>query len=377
LNNSFDIIIIGAGAFGSSAAYHLSKSTKRVLVLDRYTPPHEFGSSHGQTRIIREAYFEDPIYIPMLRKAYTLWEELEKESREKLFIKTGGLMLGNPGSHVIQGTLRSAETYNIDHAILDQESITNKFPSYNADEQTIGVYEHRAGILFPEKCIEAALSLAMQNGVKMNFNESVVSINRLSNSVEILTNKGLYSARKCIVAAGPWMNNLVPEINLPLQTTRQVLFWYHIDKSSNYPPIPEKFPIFIWNTESGRHFYGFPDIGNGFKIAFHDKGELCDPDNVKRDISTQEIDEMNQIINNHFDFKASFKEAVTCIYTNTPDDHFIIDHHPHCDNIIIASPCSGHGFKFSSTIGKILAEMSLNEKTEFDLSPFTLTRFNA
>ena len=375
MNTQFDIIIIGAGAFGSSAAYHLSKSNRRVLVIDKYHPPHSFGSSHGQTRIIREAYFEDPVYVPLLQEAYTLWEELEKESREKLFLKTGGLMLGNPESHVIQGTLRSAETYNIDHAILDQESIINKFPSFNADKQTTGVYEHRAGILFPEKCIEAALSLAMQNGVKMNFNESVVSINRLSNSVEIMTNKGLYSAQKCIVAAGPWMNKLVPEIYLPLQTTRQVLFWYDISKSSKYPPIPKKFPVFIWNTGSGRHFYGFPDIGNGFKIAFHDKGAICNPDQLNRAISLEEIEEMNQIIKSHFHFSASFNNAVACIYTNTPDDHFIIDHHPNCDNIIIASPCSGHGFKFSSVIGKILSDMALDNLMEFNLRPFELKRF--
>ena len=375
MNSQFDIIIIGAGAFGSSAAYHLSKSTKKVLVIDRYSPPHAFGSSHGQTRIIREAYFEDPIYVPMLREAYTLWDELERESGEKLFLKTGGLMLGNKESHVIQGTLNSAQTYNIEHEVLDNQSIKNKFSSFNADEQTMGVYEHNAGILFPEKCIKTSLRLAEQNGVGLKFNETVLSIQYNANSVEIITDKGSYTAQKCILAAGPWMNKLIPELNLPLQTTRQVLYWYDIDKTNINYPSPENFPVFIWNTESGRHFYGFPDVGNGFKIAFHDKGEECDPDHLNLNISIEEIEDMNQIIKSHFHFSASFNNAVACIYTNTPDDHFIIDFHPDNNNIIIASPCSGHGFKFSSVIGKILADKALGNSIEFDLSPFELKRF--
>jgi sarcosine oxidase len=375
LNSQFDIIIIGAGAFGSSAAYHLSKTTKKVLVIDRYSPPHAFGSSHGQTRIIREAYFEDPIYVPMLREAYTRWDELERESGEKLFLKTGGLMLGNKESHVIQGTLNSAQTYNIEHEVLDDQSIKNQFSSFNPDEETMGVYEHNAGILFPEKCIKTTLGLAERNGVELKFNETVLSIEYNSNSVEIITDKGSYGSQKCILAAGPWMNKLIPELNLPLQTTRQVLYWYDIDETGKNQTGPEKFPIFIWNTQFGKHFYGFPDIGNGFKIAFHDKGEICEPDNINRIVSTEEVEEMNHIIHSYFKFKATFKEAVTCIYTNTPDDHFLIDHHPLSDNVIIASPCSGHGFKFSSVIGKILSDMALDKLNEFNLNPFELNRF--
>ncbi len=284
-------------------------------------------------------------------------------------------MLGNPDSHVIQGTLNSAKTYNIDHEILGQQNISNKFPSFNCDEQTMGVYEHRAGILFPEKCVETTLKIARQNRVKMNFNETVTSINKSPNSVEIMTDKGSYLAEKCIIAAGPWMNKLIPEINLPLQTTRQVLFWYDIDKTNINYPSPEKFPVFIWNTDSGKHFYGFPDLGNGFKIAFHDKGAECDPDNLNRVVSFEEIEEMNHIIKSHFHFSATFNNAVACIYTNTPDDHFIIDYHPDDNNIIIASPCSGHGFKFSSVIGRILADKALGNSIEFDLRPFELKRF--
>jgi len=209
----------------------------------------------------------------------------------------------------------------------------------------------------------------------LNFNETVTSINKSPNSVEIKTDKGLYTAQKCIIATGPWMNKLIPEINLPLQTTRQVLYWYDIDKTNINYPSPENFPVFIWNTVSGKHFYGFPDIGNGFKIAFHDKGEECDPDHLNRNISIEEIEEMNQIIKSHFHFSARFNNAVTCIYTNTPDDHFIIDYHPDYNNIIIASPCSGHGFKFSSVIGKILADKALGNSIEFDLSPFELKKF--
>lgn len=373
MNNSFDIIIIGAGAFGSSAAYHLSKTNKRVLVIDKHHPPHSFGSSHGKTRIIREAYFENPIYVPLVRQAYTLWDELEKESSENLFLKTGGLMIGNKQSHVIEGTLNSAFQYNINHEILDHEQTNEKFPLLNSDRNTIAVYEKNAGILFPEKCIHAALQIAGLNGVKMNFNEFVVSIKQHGSDIEIKTDQETYLTEKCIISAGAWMSKLLPELKLPLKTTRQVLFWYKADENSGISSLP----VFIWNTENGKHFYGFPDKGDGFKIAFHDKGNECDPDNLNRNVSETEVEEMNETIKQHFTFSATYKESVVCIYTNTPDDHFIIDHHPADKNIIIASPCSGHGFKFSSVIGRILADISLNNQIDFDLTPFSLNRFNA
>jgi sarcosine oxidase len=371
----FDIIIIGAGAFGSSTAYYLSKSGKKVLVLDRFNPPHDKGSSHGQTRVIREAYFENPIYVPLLQRSYQLWENLEMASGKELLIKTGGLMLGKRDSHVVTGTLESAHINNLSCELLNDEEITNQFPAFNPTKGTYGVYEKNAGILFPERCIDTYLSLAQNEKTTYKFEEVVTKVEHNEDKIKVVTNKAIYTSNKIIISTGAWINELIADLDIPLQVSRQVLFWFtlHTEKPESFS-IPN-FPIYIWNTDNNEHFYGFPDIGNGFKIALHDKGENADPNTLNREVTNLEINNMNSLIKLYFNTESTYINSSVCMYTNTPDDDFIIDYHPSNKNIIIASPCSGHGFKFSSVIGEILSDMATEKQIEFDLYPFRLSRF--
>lgn len=371
----FDIIIIGAGAFGSSTAYYLSKTGKKVLVLDRFKPPHDKGSSHGQTRVIREAYFENPIYVPLLQRSYQLWSNLEMASGKELLIKTGGLMLGKRDSHVVTGTLESARINNLTCELLNEREVKNKFPAFHPTDQTYGVYEKNAGILFPERCIETYLSLAQGEKTTFNFEEIVTKVEHDSTEITVVTNKSIYTSHKIIISTGSWINELIADLNIPLQVSRQVLFWFKLNNVDTTHYSMPNFPIYIWNTDNNEHFYGFPDLGNGFKIALHDKGENTDPNKLNREVRIDEISKMKSLIKLYFNAESTYINSSVCMYTNTPDDDFIIDYHPSNKNIIIASPCSGHGFKFSSVVGELISDMVTGKPIEFDLSPFRLSRF--
>jgi sarcosine oxidase len=374
MTSFYDVAIIGAGAMGSSAAYHLSKTGKKFLVIDRFTPPHNLGSSHGQSRIIREAYFESPVYVPLVQEAYELWYQLERESNKKLLLKTGGLMLGTKDSKVVQGALLSAQTYDLPYEYLESSEIKKRFPGFAPTDDTVGVYEKNAGILFPEECIKTNLGLAKNSNVTFRFNEIVTGITYNNNEVEIVSNKEKYTATKLIVSAGAWLNKLFPDLQLPLTVARQVLFWFKCRNEDSKKFLPANFPVYIWQCEKEKIFYGFPDLGDGIKIAIHHRGKRTTPDAIDRHVTDEEINEMATLIKRYFSVQASFNYSSVCMYTNTPDEDFIIDYRPDNKNIIIASPCSGHGFQFSSAIGKLLCDMALEKPLGFDISVFNISR---
>jgi sarcosine oxidase len=375
----YDVIVIGAGAMGSAASYHLSKTENKILIIDQYHPPHNLGSSHGKSRIIREAYFENPFYVPLVQQAYKFWQELEQESGEKLFLKTGGLMLGNKESMVVAGSVMSAGEYKIKHELLDGISLKQKFPILKPLPGTVALYDENAGILFPEACVQAHLSLAKKNpNTHFHFNETVQEIQPANEEVTIITNKSIYTAATVIISAGAWISKLLPDMHLPLTINRQVLHWFYcVDKQKTVfnKLLPQHFPIYIWEYEKGKSFYGFPDLGEGIKIAFHHGGQRTTAATIERSVSQTEIDEMHAIIDRFFDIEVRYNYSAVCMYTNTPDENFIIDYHPGHPNIIIASPCSGHGFKFSSAIGNLLAEMCMQQRLSFDIRPFRINRF--
>jgi len=373
----FDVIILGLGAHGSSAAYHLSKNDVKVCGIDKFVPPHAFGSSHGQSRIIRQAYHESPMYVPLVKEAYTLWNELENISGKKLLLKTGGLILGNENAMVIKGARLSAETHNVPYEYLISKEIAKRFPALKPTEDTVAVVEQSAGILFPEKCIKTNLDLANKNGARLLFGEAVQSIKQKNNHVEIVTNKNVFQTEKLIVSVGAWLNDLLPELKLPLNIKRQVLFWFKNENKQMQQFIePEQLPIFIWEYSSPHIFYGFPNLGSGIKIALHHEGQSIHPDLLSKEVYEDEIKQMKNILDKYFNVDTRFSSSDVCMYTNTPDEHFIIDYYPSHQNIIIASPCSGHGFKFSSAIGKILCDMTLEKQLSFDISPFSINRFS-
>jgi sarcosine oxidase len=372
----FDVIVLGLGANGSSAVYHLSKTGSKVLGIDRFTPPHTHGSSHGQSRIIRQAYHENPLYVPLVKEAYNLWYEIEKTAGKKLFLKTGGLMLGSADSAVINGARLSAETCDIPFEYLNNNAIKKIFPAFWPSHDTVGLLEKDAGILFPEACVQTYLQEAHKNSAVLHNNERVIRIVPNENFIEIITDKTTYYTSKLIISAGAWLNELMPDLHLPLTVERQVLYWFiNTNKKLQQHFIPANLPVYIWEYLPGKMFYGFPDLGDGIKIAFHHAGEPVTPDTLTKAVSEDEINSITAVAEKYLNIDAKFNYSATCMYTNTPDENFIIDFHPHCNNIIIASPCSGHGFKFASLTGKILSDMATGQQVLFDLSPFRISRF--
>jgi sarcosine oxidase len=371
--SSHDVIIVGLGAMGSAAAYHLAQRGQRVLGLDRFSPPHTMGSSHGQTRIIREAYFEHPCYVPIVQRAYVLWDELSRTASAPLFLQTGGLMIGAPDSIVFTGAKRSADTHRLPHEVLTAGEVRKRFPALDPGDDMRAVLEPRAGILFPERCVAAHLALAARHGANLCSEEPVVRWSATEHGVEVISTKGTYHAGQMIVSAGSWARELLPDLNPPLTIERQVLFWFE-PKTAPRVFYPERCPIHLWQVGTGegrKFFYGFPDLGEGVKVAGHHDGAPVSPDFVSRDVAPGEVDAMRGLLRRFLpQADGPLRSATVCLYTNTPDEHFWIDRHPAHPQVLIASPCSGHGFKFSSAIGEILADLVTAGRSQFDLGLF-------
>jgi len=375
--NPFDVIILGLGAMGSAAAYHLAKRRQRVLGLDRFTPPHAFGSSHGQTRIIREAYFEHPHYVPIVQRAYEHWAELARETKQQLLQQTGGLMIGPPEGILFGGAKRSAEIHQLPHEILTAHDIRRRFPAFHPTEETAAIWEPRAGIVFPERCIAAHLQMALQHGATLQYDEPAVKWERDGSGVRVSTAKGEYHASRLLLSAGAWFNQLVADLNLPLVVERQVLLWF-TPKIQAKDFGPQHCPIYIWEHEPDRLIYGFPDLGEGVKVGIHHEGEHTHPDQVRREVEATDVAALRAILRRILPaIDTAPRASAVCLYTTTPDAHFLLDFHPDHPQVLLASLCSGHGFKFSSAFGEILADLLLAGRSRFDLSLFRLERLHS
>jgi sarcosine oxidase len=369
-----DVAILGLGAMGSAAACHLARRGLKVLGLDQFEPPHTHGSSHGETRVIREAYFEHPIYVPLVQRAYQLWEELERETGQQLYRKTGGLMLGIKDGIVVSGSIRSAQEHHLAHEILDNAEVTQRFPGLTPSPGMNAVLEPRAGIVFPEKCVAAHLALARKFGAELRTGETATAWTPAREHVEIKTDRGTYTARKLIVTAGAWLPRLFPALAPVLTVERQVLLWFEALDPALFTP--DRFPIHLWEYEPNKMFYGFADLGDGVKVAFHHQGETTDPSRVNRTVTDADITSMRNLLDRFLpQANGRFLRGAVCLYTNTPDGHFIIDFQPDSDRVILASPCSGHGFKFASAIGEVLADLAMTGRCAFDLTLFRADRF--
>jgi sarcosine oxidase len=376
VSRHFEVIIVGLGAMGAAALFHLAKSGVRVLGVEQFKSPHALGSSHGETRVIREAYFEDPIYVPVVQRAYELWEQLSKEASVQLYLKTGGLMIGARGSTVADGALCSAREHNLPHQILDAGNIRKRFPGLNPRDDMIGILEPRAGILFPEKCIEAHLSLAGSHGAHISKDEKVLEWKTEKNLIRVVTDAQSYTCSRLIIAAGAWVGSLASKLGIRFEIERQVLHWFKPQKPELYGA--QNFPIHLWEYEPGLMFYGFPDLGSGLKVALHHQGEIADPEKLDRTIRAEDISIMRELLGRFLpEANGDYLRGTVCMYTNTPDGHFILDRHPENPNVIIASACSGHGFKFASAIGEVLGDMAVGRAVKWDLNLFSLRRFGS
>jgi sarcosine oxidase len=370
-----DVVIVGLGAMGSAITRALAQRGQRVVGLDRFSPPHGLGSSHGRTRIIREAYFEHPAYVPLVQRAYELWAELEAESGRTLLRRTGGLMAGPTDGVLVAGARRSAQAHGLPCEELRGDEIRRRFPAFAPAPGMVGLFEPRAGVLFPEAGIEAALAGAVRAGATLRVDEEAQAWTADDDGVTVRTSRGTWSAGQLVFAAGAWLSRLVSD--LPLAVERQVLHWFE-PAGPAQSLSPEACPIALWEFAPGRVFYTFPDLGDGVKAALHHDGEPADPDHVRREVRVEDEREVRALLERLVPAAAGrLRESCVCLYTNTPDQHFLIDRHPRHARVLLVSPCSGHGFKFAPVVGEAVADLLLDGRSRFDLRPFALDRFGA
>jgi sarcosine oxidase len=374
----YDVIVAGLGGMGSSAAYHLAGRGERVLGLERHTPAHDRGSSHGQSRIIRLAYSEDPAYVPLVLRAYELWERLERETGEDLMTLTGGLMIGAPGSKYFEGSKQSAEMYDLPYEVLDATELRRRYPVFEPTPDTVALFEKRAGFLRPEASVKAHLDRAASLGADLRFGEELLSWELTESGVLVETASGTYEAERLVVSAGAWAPKLLADLGLPLEVTRQLLFWFD-PKGGIEPFLPDHFPIFIWVPEDGNSFYSIPahdGPGGGVKVAFfRADGKPADPETIDREVHDEEVKFIRSYLARYVpDLDGDFLYAKTCMYTNTPDEHFVISAHPHYPQVAIAAGFSGHGYKFCSVVGEILADLVTEGETPHPIDLFSPAR---
>jgi sarcosine oxidase len=373
----YDTIVAGLGAMGSAALMHLASRGVRVLGLDRDSPPHTQGSTHGETRIIREAYYEHPSYVPLVQRAYECWADLERASGESLFIQTGGLAIGHPDADVVRGALASAELHGLPHEVLSAAELRRRVPILEPEPDDIAIWEPRAGVLRPERAVRAALRVARRHGATIATDEAITGWRATPDGVTVTTARGAYSARTLVLSVGSWLAGLVPELADVLTIERQVALWFRpLRDASAFGP--DRCPIMIWEHRSDAAWYGIPDIGGGYKASLHHGGlRVRTPAEIRRTVGEDDIAPVRALLRRYMPALDGPPIASTvCIYTDTPDADFLLDWHPDHASVLLASPCSGHGFKFASVIGEVIASLVTTRASHFDLSRFAATRFN-
>lgn len=388
MTEKYDVIVIGLGAMGSATLYQLSKRGVNVLGIDQFNPPHSMGSSHGETRIIRHVNGEGEDYFPLVQRAYEIWHELEDKSGQTLLHHTGGLIIcpkdGGAQFHgqndFVTGTASLAQEFDIEHKLLPADEIPAYSSVINPQPNEHAYYETHGGILRPEHCIATQLDLAQQQGATLHTDERVLIYEILDDGVRVKTAKGEYLADKLVVSTGAWMVDLMPPTYKDqLEVYRQVIYWFEVDDMTPFEM--ENFPWIIWIGETLEDFITFfptPDDGTpAVKILTEEYINPTHPDTVKRSVEQAEIDHFyNTVLRDRVKgITPNCVKTGICMYTVTSDEHFIIDFHPESDRIVLASPCSGHGFKHSSAIGEILAQLALDGQSQLDISLFSLNRF--
>lgn len=382
----FDVIVVGLGAMGSAAVYQLAKCGCHVLGIDRFSPPHDQGSSHGDTRITRLAIGEGGHYTPLVKRSHEIWREIERETGADLLTQCGGLVISSDNkssfTHVegfFRNTVNAARAHGIAHELLDAAQIRARFPAFNVRDDEFGYFEPEAGFVRPEACIAAQLELAEKHGAEIRRNETVLGFDTSSHKTSVITDYGSYAADKLIIASGTWLPGLVGgDIAKLLRVHRQVLCWYEVDGdiADHEPP---RFPVFIWELADTRQgIYGFPSIdGTSLKVSTEEYASTTSPEAVDRAVSEDELsDTHRQFVGPYLSgVSARASKGKVCLYTVAPDAGFVIDHLPSSEQVILASCCSGHGFKHSAAVGEVLADMAQGRPSAFDLAPFRLSRF--
>ena len=371
----YDVIVVGVGGMGSATLFNVAARGASVLGLEQFEIPHNLGSSHGLTRIIRLAYWESPAYVPLLRRAFELWRGLQQIAGAPLLTVTGSIDAGAPDGRPIRGVLEACGRFNLSYDLCDASALRLRFPGYCLPDGHVAVYQPDGGFLLSERCIAAHVRAATDLGATIHTNERVDHWETIGDSVAVYTNRSAYTASRLVVTAGPWTSRIVPALGHLLRVERQVVLWVTPRRPQYFQP--DKFPVFYLHSDDGS-FYGFPVLGDhGFKIGkYHHLGQLVDPDTVDRVCNEQDEFVLRQAIRRYFpEADGRVVSLETCLFTNTSDEHFIIEILPGQPTVSIAAGFSGHGYKFCSVVGEILADLALTGSTQHDISMFKTSRF--
>jgi sarcosine oxidase len=371
----YDVIVVGVGGMGSATVYQLAKRGRRVLGLERFDIPNDQGSSHGITRIIRLAYYEHPSYVPLLRRAYELWRELEKTVGEQILHVTGSLDAGPPGSQVFEGSRRSCEEHGLPYAVLTSAELTRRFPGYRLPSETVAILQPEGGFLLPERCIVDHVLAAQALGAEVHGRERVLGWQPRAAGVQVTTDRGVYEADRLVITAGAWASELLDNLAGLAIPERQVLAWLQPRRPELFTP--DRFPVFNLVVPEGR-YYGFPVFGvPGFKLGkYHHLSEAVDPEKLDRECYPSDEAILRELAERYFPDGAGPTMALkVCMFTNSPDEHFVVDRHPTYPQVSFAAGFSGHGFKFCSVIGEIMADLAEAGATRHDIALFRRSRF--
>jgi sarcosine oxidase len=379
IKRRYDAIVVGLGAMGSATVCQLALRGWDVLGLEQFSPGHLLGSSHGDSRIIRETYFEHPLYVPLVQRAHQLWRQLEEMSGASLMTIVGGIMIGPPDGVVVSGTLRSVAEHDLPHELLSVDSTRERFPAFDPVDGLVAVFDPRAGFLDPEACNRAHIAVARSAGAEARFNEPLLRWGPDGAGVRVTTVSGTYLADRLVLAGGAWNAELLRDLRLPLTVERQSVFWLDPEKQKDSYD-SSRFPIYAYEYKAGSICYGFPRLPRGVKASVMHGGETSQhPDEVRRTIEEGEVEALRVALRPVLPglAKAAIRESAVCLFTNTPDHDFIVDFHPEYPQVLVSSACSGHGFKFASALGEVHADLLTTGKAKFDLSAFRIDRWSS
>ncbi|BAL91868.1 putative FAD-dependent oxidoreductase [Actinoplanes missouriensis 431] len=376
---AYDVIVVGLGGMGSATVHQLAARGHRVLGLERFGPGHDRGASHGGSRITRQSYFEGPEYVPLLLRAYELWERLAADSGRDVITLTGGVMVGRPESRTVSGALRSARQWGLEHELLDAAELRRRFPTMAPAPDEVALYEAKAGFVRPERTVLAQLDLAERHGADLRFHEPMESWQPdTGGGVRVRTAAGEHTAGQLVITPGPWAPRLLADLGVPVNIERQVQHWFQ-PRGGVTPFLADRHPVYIWEPAEGSQMYGFPAIDGldgGAKIAFFRRGSLTTPEDLDTTVHPDEAAEMARGAGGILpDLPGTWLRGEPCLYSTTPDEHFVISRHPGHDAVTVACGFSGHGFKFVPVVGEIVADLATTGTTGHAIGLFDPARF--
>jgi len=376
----YDVIVIGLGGMGSAAAYHLAKRGMRVLGIEQFTPAHTFGSSHGGSRIIRKAYFESPAYVPLLVRAYQLWDEQSAAFGEQLFVRCGALMMGDRQSPVVAGALASAEQWGLPYELLDAAEVRRRFPQFRLPAGQWALYEADAGYARPEAAVLANLEMAIDADAELWFDTVVESVQLGPSGVHVLAAEEELVAPKVVLATGAWADRLAGLDRYPLSTTRQTVHWFGTDRPDDFAA--ERFPVYMWDAPGGveRQLYGFPRLSaeTGVKAAIYRASPVpINPDKLERTVTSADLDPVRELLARLLpELSGEPVDSSVCMYPGAEGDDFVLGLHPGSSGrVVLAVGFSGHGFKFTPVVGEIVADLVVEGRSRLDIGFLSPDRF--